>query len=88
MTQEKQVHGNPCLLRKASPGLLRKFALSVTGRVITTADRDCPHVLCILTHTLISCRNFLIKETTKLSILAEQLMEKIKNLWYTKVLGY
>ncbi|KFM01984.1 Apovitellenin-1 [Aptenodytes forsteri] len=33
-------------------------------------------------------RNFLIRETTKLSILAEQLMEKIKNLWYTRVLGY
>ncbi|NWX19405.1 APOV1 protein, partial [Aegotheles bennettii] len=33
-------------------------------------------------------RNFLIRETTKLSILAEQLMEKIKNLCYTKVVGY
>lgn len=91
MTQERHFHvshGKPCLLRKASLGLLRNFALSVTGSVITTADRDCPHVLCNLPHTLISCRNFLIKETTKLSILAEQLMEKIKNLWYTKVLGY
>ncbi|KFO86344.1 Apovitellenin-1 [Buceros rhinoceros silvestris] len=35
-----------------------------------------------------STRNFLLRETTKLSILAEQLIEKIKNLWYTKVLGY
>ncbi|NXF89513.1 APOV1 protein, partial [Eubucco bourcierii] len=33
-------------------------------------------------------RTFLIRETTKLSILTEQLVEKIKNLWYTKVLGY
>ncbi|KAK2540929.1 hypothetical protein Q9233_000982 [Columba guinea] len=40
------------------------------------------------TQPVVVTRNFLIKETTKLSILAEQLMEKIKNLWYTKVLGY
>ncbi|XP_031408190.1 apovitellenin-1 [Meleagris gallopavo] len=33
-------------------------------------------------------RNFLIRETARLTILAEQLMEKIKNLWYTKVQGY
>lgn len=78
-----------CLLRKAPLGLLRSFALSVTGSVIITADGDYPHVFVYLTtQTVISCRNFLIRETTKLSILAEQLMEKIKNLWYTKVLGY
>ncbi|GAB0177666.1 immunoglobulin-like domain-containing receptor 1 [Grus japonensis] len=40
------------------------------------------------TPVVVVTRNFLIRETTKLSILAEQLMEKIKNLWYTKVLGY
>ncbi|XP_051487192.1 apovitellenin-1 [Apus apus] len=40
------------------------------------------------TPVIVGTRNFLIRETTKLSILAEQLMEKIKNLWYTKVLGY
>uniref|UniRef100_A0A8C3MJI9 Apovitellenin-1 n=1 Tax=Geospiza parvula TaxID=87175 RepID=A0A8C3MJI9_GEOPR len=28
------------------------------------------------------------KETTKVSIMFEQLIEKIKNLWYTRVLGY
>ncbi|XP_021240455.1 apovitellenin-1-like [Numida meleagris] len=33
-------------------------------------------------------RNFLISETARLSMLAEQLIEKIKKLWYTKVLGY
>ncbi|NP_990814.2 apovitellenin-1 isoform X1 [Gallus gallus] len=33
-------------------------------------------------------RNFLINETARLTKLAEQLMEKIKNLCYTKVLGY
>uniref|UniRef100_A0A669R5Z7 Apovitellenin-1 n=1 Tax=Phasianus colchicus TaxID=9054 RepID=A0A669R5Z7_PHACC len=32
-------------------------------------------------------RNFLIRETTKLTILAEQLVEKIKSIW-TKVRGY
>ncbi|KFO73282.1 apovitellenin-1 [Cuculus canorus] len=40
------------------------------------------------TPVVVGTRNFLIRETTKLSILAEQMMEKIKNLWYTKVLGY
>ncbi|KAM6140061.1 apovitellenin-1 [Pterocles gutturalis] len=40
------------------------------------------------TPVIAGTRNFLIRETTKLSILAEQLMEKIKNLWYTRVLGY
>ncbi|KFQ16681.1 PREDICTED: apovitellenin-1-like [Merops nubicus] len=40
------------------------------------------------TPAVVTTRNFLIRETTKLSILAEQMMEKIKNLWYTKVLGY
>ncbi|NXL89643.1 APOV1 protein, partial [Alectura lathami] len=33
-------------------------------------------------------RNFLIRETAKLSIMAEQLIEKIKNMLNTKVLGY
>lgn len=42
----------------------------------------------LTTYAIVSCRTFLIRETTKLSLLAEQLMEKIKNLWYTKVLGY
>jgi len=78
-----------CLPRKAPPGQLRTCALSVTGSVITTADRDYPHLFVYLTTcTVISCRNFLIKETTKFSILIEQLMEKIANLWYTRVLGY
>ncbi|KFP78122.1 PREDICTED: apovitellenin-1-like [Apaloderma vittatum] len=40
------------------------------------------------TPAIVASRNFLIRETTKLSILAEQLIEKIKSLWYTKVLGY
>ncbi|KFQ27269.1 Apovitellenin-1 [Mesitornis unicolor] len=40
------------------------------------------------TPVVVGSRNFLIRETTRLTILAEQLMEKIKNLWYTKVLGY
>ncbi|KFV81476.1 Apovitellenin-1 [Struthio camelus australis] len=40
------------------------------------------------TPVIVGTRNFLIRETSKLSILAEQLMEKIKTLWYTKVLGY
>ncbi|NXG60885.1 APOV1 protein, partial [Hemiprocne comata] len=40
------------------------------------------------TPVVVGTRNFLIRETTKLTILAEQLMEKIRNLWYTKVLGY
>ncbi|OXB83345.1 UNVERIFIED_CONTAM: hypothetical protein H355_001782, partial [Colinus virginianus] len=33
-------------------------------------------------------RSFLIRETARLTLLMEQLMEKIKNLWYTKVSGY
>ncbi|NXK95689.1 APOV1 protein, partial [Formicarius rufipectus] len=40
------------------------------------------------TPAVVTTRNFLIRETTKLSIMAEQLIEKIKNLWYTRVLGY
>ncbi|NXP26117.1 APOV1 protein, partial [Scytalopus superciliaris] len=42
----------------------------------------------VQTPAVVATRNFLIRETTKLSIMAEQLIEKIKNLWYTKVLGY
>ncbi|KFP07672.1 apovitellenin-1 [Calypte anna] len=40
------------------------------------------------TPVVVGSRNFLIKETTKLSIMAEQLMEKIKKLWYSRVQGY
>ncbi|KFZ50907.1 Apovitellenin-1 [Antrostomus carolinensis] len=40
------------------------------------------------TQVVVVTRNFLIRETAKLSILAEQLMEKIKNLWYKRALGY
>ncbi|NWI93391.1 APOV1 protein, partial [Pitta sordida] len=37
---------------------------------------------------VVATRNFLIRETTKLSILAEQLIEKIKSLWNTRMAGY
>ncbi|NWS76281.1 APOV1 protein, partial [Crotophaga sulcirostris] len=40
------------------------------------------------TPAVVGTRNFIIRETTKISILTEQMIEKIKNLWYTKVLGY
>ncbi|NWH59333.1 APOV1 protein, partial [Geococcyx californianus] len=40
------------------------------------------------TPVVVGTRNFIIRETTKISILAEQMIEKIKNLWHTKVLGY
>ncbi|NWI63616.1 APOV1 protein, partial [Todus mexicanus] len=42
----------------------------------------------VQTPVVVVPRNFIIRETTKLSILAEQLIEKIKTLWYTKVVGY
>ncbi|XP_071428334.1 apovitellenin-1-like [Pithys albifrons albifrons] len=37
---------------------------------------------------VVATRNFLIRETTKITIMVEQMFEKIKNLWYTRVLGY
>ncbi|NWH76413.1 APOV1 protein, partial [Piaya cayana] len=40
------------------------------------------------TPVVVGTRNFLIRETTKISIMAEQMMEKIVKLWYEKVLGY
>ncbi|NXY87157.1 APOV1 protein, partial [Alcedo cyanopectus] len=40
------------------------------------------------TPVIVVPRNFLIRETTKLSIQAEQIIEKIKNMWNTKFLGY
>ncbi|NXI38988.1 APOV1 protein, partial [Galbula dea] len=33
---------------------------------------------------IVTTRNFLIRETAKLSILAEKVAEKIKNMWYSK----
>ncbi|NXH15277.1 APOV1 protein, partial [Bucco capensis] len=39
------------------------------------------------TQAVVVTRNFLMKETAKLSMLAEQVAEKIK-AWYAKVLGY
>ncbi|XP_010210177.1 PREDICTED: apovitellenin-1-like [Tinamus guttatus] len=33
-------------------------------------------------------RNYLIKETAKINALIEHLLEKLKNLWNTKILGY
>ncbi|NXI07038.1 APOV1 protein, partial [Irena cyanogastra] len=38
--------------------------------------------------TVIAARQRIAKEATKVSIMFEQLIEKIKNLWYTRVLGY
>ncbi|NXP56743.1 APOV1 protein, partial [Heliornis fulica] len=40
------------------------------------------------TPAVVVTRNFLIRETAKISIMAEQLVEKIKTLWYTKVVGH
>ncbi|NXA12423.1 APOV1 protein, partial [Sapayoa aenigma] len=37
---------------------------------------------------IVSTRNFLIRETAKLTIMAEQLIEKLKYMWYTRILGY
>lgn len=78
-----------CLLRKAPLGLPRISALSVTGRVVTTADWDYPHILVYFTtYSVVSCRQRIAKEATKISIMFENLFEKIKNLWYTRILGY
>ncbi|KAI1242271.1 hypothetical protein IHE44_0005790 [Lamprotornis superbus] len=38
--------------------------------------------------TVIAARQRFAREATKVSIMFEQLIEKIKNLWYTRVLGY
>ncbi|NXL15298.1 APOV1 protein, partial [Setophaga kirtlandii] len=38
--------------------------------------------------TVIAARQRIAKEATKISIMFEQLIEKIKNVWYTRVLGY
>ncbi|NWV31436.1 APOV1 protein, partial [Grantiella picta] len=38
--------------------------------------------------TVVAARQRVVKEAAKVSIMFEQLIEKIKNLWYTKVLGY
>ncbi|NXY57691.1 APOV1 protein, partial [Callaeas wilsoni] len=38
--------------------------------------------------SVIAARQRFVKEAAKVSIMLEQLIEKIKNLWYTKVLGY
>ncbi|NXG22511.1 APOV1 protein, partial [Grallaria varia] len=40
------------------------------------------------TPAVVTTRNFLIRETAKLTIMAEELILKIKNLWYKRVLGY
>lgn len=57
--------------------------------MITTAEITLTPICIYLTmYAVVSCRNFLINETARLTKLAEQLMEKIKNLCYTKVLGY
>ncbi|NXX97189.1 APOV1 protein, partial [Centropus bengalensis] len=39
------------------------------------------------TSVVVGTRNFLIRETAKISIMAEQMMEKAKNV-YTKLVGY
>ncbi|XP_056351906.1 apovitellenin-1-like [Oenanthe melanoleuca] len=38
--------------------------------------------------TVIAARQRIAKEATKVSIMLEQLIEKIKNMWYTRILGY
>lgn len=78
-----------CLLRKDPLGLLRSSALSVAGRVVTTADGDYPHILVYLTtYSVVSCRQRIAKEANKISIMFENLIEKIKIVWYSRILGY
>ncbi|NXE91007.1 APOV1 protein, partial [Menura novaehollandiae] len=38
--------------------------------------------------SVVAARNLFMKEANKVSIMFEQLIEKLKNLWYTKILGY
>ncbi|NXX74325.1 APOV1 protein, partial [Urocolius indicus] len=47
-------------------------------------------VLADAAHTppVVVTRNFLIRETAKITIMAEQLFEKLKNLWNTKFICY
>lgn len=84
-----------CFLRKAPLGLQWSSALSnrqcerrIAWQLLQTEITLTPIHMYLTMYAVVSCRNFLIRETTRLTILAEQLMEKIKNLWYTKVLGY
>ncbi|NWQ99785.1 APOV1 protein, partial [Paradoxornis webbianus] len=38
--------------------------------------------------TVIAARQRLAKEANRVSIMIEQLFEKIKSMWYTRILGY
>ncbi|NWU27075.1 APOV1 protein, partial [Dyaphorophyia castanea] len=38
--------------------------------------------------TVVAARQRVSKEVAKVSIMIEQLFEKMKNLWYTRILGY
>ncbi|NXJ93740.1 APOV1 protein, partial [Corythaixoides concolor] len=66
---------------------------AVAAYIYETVNKVSPKVAQFLvdasqTPAVVVTRNFLIRETTKISILAEQVMEKLKNLWHTRVLGY
>ncbi|NXS26010.1 APOV1 protein, partial [Pomatostomus ruficeps] len=38
--------------------------------------------------SVVAARQRIVKEAAKVSIMFDQLIEKIKNLWYTRILGY
>ncbi|NXE16137.1 APOV1 protein, partial [Lophotis ruficrista] len=67
------------------------FPDTIAAYIYETVNKMSPKVGQFLvdvaqTPAVVVTRNFLIRETAKISIMAEQLMEKIKNL-YTRVLG-
>ncbi|XP_057220105.1 apovitellenin-1-like [Malurus melanocephalus] len=66
---------------------------TIASYIYETVNKVSPKVGQFLLDTVQSpsvtaARQRIAKEAVRVSVMFEQLMEKIKSLWYTKVLGY
>ncbi|NXC47881.1 APOV1 protein, partial [Penelope pileata] len=71
---------------QAIPDAVANYIFEAVNKVSPKAAQ----LLVDFSHTSVvtGTRSFLSREITRLSILAEHLIEKIRNMWNTKVLGY
>ncbi|NXK68131.1 APOV1 protein, partial [Sylvietta virens] len=80
------------LFEKTCPDLLA-IPEAIASYFYETVNKVSPKVSQFLLDTVQSprvtaARQRLAKEVTKFNIMCEQLFEKMKNLWYTRILGY
>ncbi|NXU05279.1 APOV1 protein, partial [Buphagus erythrorhynchus] len=84
--QSKSLFDKDCRDLLAIPETIASYFYETVNKVSLKVSQF--YLDTIQSPTVIAARQRFAKEATKINIMFEQLIEKIKNLWYTRILRY